>query len=139
MDSKLSEISQLIIKAAYNVRNIYGPYISEKCYEVIMETEMKLLGLDVKRQVPVPMYHRGIRLPITFAIDTLVNDEIIIEYKAKNFLRGEEYRQLLTYMKLTHKKLGYIINFGAPIFKPTVFKKNVSLDWGIYRVVNDHP
>ena len=138
MNNKISDIGELIIKAAFNVRNMYGPYISEKCYEAIMEAEMKLLGLDVKRQVQVPMYHRGVRLSTTLALDTLVNDEVVIEYKAKNFLKGDEYRQLLTYMKLTNKQLGYIINFGAPIFKPTIFKKNVALDWGIYRLVNNY-
>lgn len=139
MDSKLSDIGQIIIKAAYNIRNMYGPFLSEKYYEIIMEYEMNLLGLDVKRQIPVPMYHRGIKLPTTLAIDTLVNDTVIIEYKALKFLKGEEYRQLLTYMKLTNKKLGYIINFGAPIFKPTIFKKDGPLDWGIYRLVNNYP
>jgi len=121
-----NEISHVIIGAAIEVHKVIGgPGIIEDIYEEALCHEMQLRGLSVERQKPVPVIYKGITLKKPPFLDILINDKLIVEAKATEKYNSLFSAQLLTYLRLTGKKLGLVINFGE------VFLKN-----GIHRVVN---
>ena len=84
------------------------------------------MGLEVRNQVGIPFIYSEIRFDIGFRLDIIVNDKVIIEIKSVEALQDVHHKQLLTYLKLTNKKLGLLINFNI-----------VSLKDGIVRIVNN--
>lgn len=122
-----NEVSSLVIKAAITVHRALGPGLLESVYQVCLLTELKSLGLRVEEQVAVPIVYRGQRLANDLRIDLLVEDRIIVEIKAVEELHPIHKAQLLTYLKLTDKKLGLLINFNA-----------IKLIDGLERVMNGY-
>jgi GxxExxY protein len=108
-----NEISSLVIKAAIAVHRALGPGLLESVYQVCLLAELKSMGLRVQEQVAVPIVYRGERLANDLRIDLLVEDRVIIEIKAVEELHPIHIAQLLTYLKLTNKKLGLLINFNT--------------------------
>ncbi|MCB9170387.1 MAG: GxxExxY protein [Flavobacteriales bacterium] len=108
-----NEISSLVIKAAIAVHRALGPGLLESVYQVCLLAELKSIGLRVQEQVAVPIVYRGERLANDLRIDLLVEDRIIVEIKAVEELHPIHTAQLLTYLKLTNKKLGLLINFNT--------------------------
>lgn len=121
-----NEISYLIRGAACKVHSALGPGLLESVYEVALSHELKSLGLEVKTQVGIPVVYHGTRFDIGFRLDLLVNDLVIIEVKSVEILHDVHHKQLLTYLKLTNRKLGLLINFNI-----------ASLRDGIVRIVNN--
>jgi GxxExxY protein len=108
-----NEISSLVIKAAIAVHRALGPGLLESVYQICLLAELKSMGLRVQEQVAVPIVYRGERLANDLRIDLLVEDRVIIEIKAVEELHRIHIAQLLTYLKLTNKKLGLLINFNT--------------------------
>lgn len=108
-----NEISSLVIKAAIAVHRALGPGLLESVYQVCLLAELKSMGLRVQEQVAVPIVYRGERLANDLRIDLLVEERVIIEIKAVEELHPIHIAQLLTYLKLTNKKLGLLINFNT--------------------------
>ncbi len=121
-----NDLSYLIRGAAFKVHSALGPGLLESVYEVALSYELKTLGLGVKNQVGIPFIYAEIRFDIGFRLDIIVNDKVIIEIKSVEALQDVHHKQLLTYLKLTNKKLGLLINFNI-----------VSLKYGIVRIVNN--
>ena len=107
-----NEISSLVIKAAIAVHRALGPGLLESVYQVCLLAELKSMGLRALEQVAVPIVYRGERLANDLRIDLLVEDLVIVEIKAVEELHPIHTAQLLTYLKLTNKKLGLLINFN---------------------------
>ena len=122
---KLNGISQEIIGAAINVHKEIGPGMLESVYEVCLLQEMEDRGLRVSHQVDVPLYYKGKLTNKCFRIDILVNDEVIVELKAVEEMNPIYEAQLLTYMKLTNKHLGLLINFNVPLLKHGITRRVV--------------
>lgn len=123
---KLNEISDKIIKASIEVhRTLGGPGLLEGVYEEALVFELEAAGLNVKRQVVLPIIDKGCQLGSPLRIDLLVEGEIIIECKATSENNSIFEAQLLTYLRLSGKSLGLVLNFGNKILKD-----------GIRRVVN---
>lgn len=136
-NSDLSEISNDIIKTAFQIRNQYGRLMMEKFYEKVMEIELTQLGYHIECQVPITLNHKGITIPNCFRADMIVEDKIILEFKAIPYLSFDEFRQLITYLKLTDKRVGYLINFGAKDFTFGKLSKDGKYpSHGLYRLVN---
>ncbi|MCF6312250.1 MAG: GxxExxY protein [Verrucomicrobiales bacterium] len=95
-------------------------------YEVILAKELTNRGLVVKRQVAVPIEYQGLKFDEGFRADIIVENKVILELKSVEQLNKVHHKQLLTYLKLTKIKLGFLLNFGAPLMKN-----------GITRIVND--
>lgn len=110
---KHNELSSLIIKAAIAVHRALGPGLLESVYQVCLMQELKDMGLKAEAQVAVPIIYKGNRLASDLRIDLLVEDMIVVEIKAVNDLHPIHTAQLLTYLKLTNKKLGLLINFNT--------------------------
>ncbi len=120
-----SVLSGQVIGAAIEVHRLLGPGLLESAYELALERELRMIGIDVRRQVPVPLQYKGASLGDGFRIDMLVNELLLIEIKAVEQLIPLHEAQLLTYLRLAGKRHGLLINFNVAALKN-----------GIKRVVN---
>lgn len=121
--NRLNGITQQIIGAAIAVHKEFGPGLLESVYEVCLMQEMEENGLKVASQVELPLWYKGKLTDKKFRIDLLVEDEIIVELKAVDSLLPIHEAQLLTYMKLTNKHLGLLINFNVPLLKDGIIRR----------------
>ena len=111
---ELNKLSEAIIGAAIDVHKYLGPGLLESVYEVCLVEELEQRGLEVKRQAHLPLYYKGHLTNKHFTIDIFVADEVIIELKAVDRMLPVYEKQLMTYLKLTQKNLGLLINFNVP-------------------------
>jgi GxxExxY protein len=118
------ELSGSILHCAYKVHNILGPGLLESAYEECMNFELASLGIKSIKQVPMPLVYDGRKLELGYRIDLLVEGKIVIEIKSVETINPVHFAQLLTYMKLSKCRLGFLINFNV-----------VSLKNGIKRVI----
>ena len=102
-----NEISYLIRKAIFNVYNGLGPGLLETVYQKVLVYELEDLGLEVKYEVPVPIVYNEIVFDCNFRID------ILVELKSVKGLEDVHYKQVSTYLKLSNKKLGILVNFNT--------------------------
>ena len=114
---ELNEITEAIIGSAINVHKGLGPGLLERTYEVCLVHELVKMGLKTQAQVPLPVHYDGIRLDAGYKIDLLVEDRVIVELKAVDALHPLHEAQLLSYLKLSGKKLGLLINFNVRMLK----------------------
>ena len=110
----LNKLSESIIGAAIEVHKYLGPGLLESVYEVCLLEELEQRGLTVQQQVRLPLYYKGSLTNKTFVIDLLIENEVILELKAVNRMSTVFEHQLMTYLKLTQKNLGLLINFNVP-------------------------
>jgi len=108
-----NSISYDIRGAAFKVYNELGPGLLESVYEATLAYELSEIGYDIATQVPLPVEYKSVKLNMGFRLDILVEDLVIIEVKSVEELAPVHYKQLLTYLKLTKKKLGLLINFNT--------------------------
>jgi GxxExxY protein len=102
-----------------------GPGLLESIYEQCLMKEFELRGINARNQVPVPLIYKGHELSRDLKIDILVENEIILELKSSDILHPVYAAQVISYMKLTGKKLGFLINFNVPVLKEG-FKRYVN-------------
>jgi GxxExxY protein len=121
-----NEISYLIRGAAFKVYHKIGPGLLESAYEQALVHELKLIGLEVGNQIGVPFIYDEIQIDVGYRLDIIVNDKVIIEVKSVENLAELHHKQLLTYLRLTGKKLGLLINFNS-----------TDLSKSMYRIVNN--
>ena len=114
---KLNDLTYEIIGCAYKVHSNLGPGLLESTYEVCLEYELINKDLKVLRQVALPVVYEGIKLDAGYRIDLMVNNSVIIEIKSVDMLAPIHTAQLLTYLKLSGKKLGLLINFNETDLK----------------------
>ena len=120
---ELERIGAKIVDAAFHVHKELGPGLLESVYEYCLIEELKSRNLTVNSQMRLPIIYKGKRLNKEFVIDVLVENMIIIELKAVEIILPVHEVQLLTYMKLADKKLGYLINFNVPLIKNGIKRK----------------
>jgi GxxExxY protein len=121
---KHEEVGRMIISAAFKVHSGLGPGLLERIYELCLEHELKKLGLKVERQVSVPIQYDNLTFEEGLRIDLLVEDLIIIETKAVDLVNPIWKAQVLSYLKMTNKRLGYVLNFNV-----------ISMKDGIQRII----
>jgi GxxExxY protein len=114
------ELSHRIIGASIEVHRNLGPGLLESIYETALDMELNELGLRTRRQVELPVLYKGRLLEGGYRIDLIVEDSVIVEVKAVERLLPLFESQLLTYLKLSDKKLGLLINFNSPIVSNSV-------------------
>ena len=110
-------IATAIVDAAYAVHRGLGPGLLEKVYEVCFCHELAKRGLSYRRQVTVPIVYDGLTFDEGLRLDVLVEETVICELKAVEVLLPVFTAQLLTQLKLTGKRLGFLINFNVPLIK----------------------
>ncbi|MES2780952.1 MAG: GxxExxY protein [Bacteroidota bacterium] len=108
-----NDITYKIIGAALEIHKNVGPGLLESTYEAALAYDLRLLGLDVKTQHPLPFIYKEIRMEVGYRLDLLVNDTVFVEIKSVENLAPVHHLQTLTYLKLSGKKLGLLINFNT--------------------------
>ena len=112
-----NEIGKIIIDAAVDIHKELGPGLLESVYEIVLADELVRRGLEVKRQVAIAMNFRGRIFDEGFRADLLVDGKVICELKSIEKVNNAHKKQLLTYLRLADKKLGYLLNFGEAFMK----------------------
>ena len=123
-----NQIAEVVVDAALVMHRTLGPGLLETVYETILVHELRERGLDTQRQVPVPITWRGTHFTEAFRADVIVEDKVILELKSVEKVTNAHKKQLLTYLKLTHLRLGLLLNFAEATMKS-----------GITRIVNGLP
>lgn len=111
------ELTALIIGAAIEVHRQLGPGLLESAYEECLCREMKLQGIGLERQRPLPLEYKGAKLDCGYRLDLVVEGRVVVEVKAVDALAPVHDAQLLTYLRLTGLKVGLLINFNVPVLK----------------------
>lgn len=114
-----------IVDAAYRIHKILGPGLLESVYETVLRGELEKRGLRAATQQPVPVVYQGPRFEMGFRADLMVEDKVIVEIKSVEKIAAVHKKQLLSYLRLSDKRLGLLINFNVAMIKD-----------GITRVVN---
>jgi len=110
---ELNEISGYIVEAAMRVHTVLGPGLLENAYEACLKHELLKRGLNVQQQVALPVMYDDTKIDLGYRLDLLVEQEVIVELKAVEKVMPLHEAQLLSYLKLGHKKLGLLINFNV--------------------------
>ena len=113
----LNKISGLIVDAAMKVHSALGPGLLESAYEACLKHELAKRGMKVQSQIGLPVEYDGVKIELGYRIDLLVEDEIIVELKTVQKIAAIHEAQLLSYLKLSDKRLGLLINFHVPHLK----------------------
>jgi GxxExxY protein len=124
---EINDITSKIIKAAITVHNELGPGLLESVYHECLRIELKEMSLNVQGEVSVPVSYKGNEITQDgFRIDLLVEDAVVVELKSVEEVKPVHKKQLLTYLRLTKKTIGLLINFNE-----------LKLKNGITRIIND--
>ncbi len=115
-----NEAATVIVDAAMKVHKALGPGLLESVYEVVLAHELRKRGLEVARQVPIPIIYDGLRFDEGFRADLVVADLVIVELKSVDCLGAVHAKQLTTQLRLGNKRLGLLINFGAALLKENI-------------------
>ncbi len=110
-------VAKVIIEAAFKVHSSLGPGLLESVYEVCLAYELEKRGMKVERQFTLPVVYEEIRLDAGLRLDMVVDQSVIVELKAVEKINPLFEAQLLTYLKLTGKRLGLLVNFNVPLIK----------------------
>jgi len=119
-------ISRRIIGCALRVHTALGPGLLESAYQACLAYELRLDGLDVQAEVPLPLVYREVKLDLGYRLDLLVDHCVVVELKAIENVLPVHKAQLLSHLRLSGNKLGLLINFHSFRLKD-----------GIWRIVND--
>jgi GxxExxY protein len=119
-------IATIIVDAAYAIHTRLGPGLLESVYETTLAYELAKRGLEVRKQQAMPVIYEAVRMDIGFRADLVVEGKVIVEIKSIDAIAPVHRKQLLTYLRLTDKRLGLLINFNVELIKD-----------GITRVVNN--
>lgn len=115
--NSLDKIASEIVDAAFKIHTKLGPGLLESAYEACMAHELVKRGFTVERQKPQPVNYDGIEIETGYRLDLLVGDSVIVELKAVEQLAPIHQAQLMTYLRLSGKSLGFLINFNVPLIK----------------------
>jgi GxxExxY protein len=115
-----NDVAKIIVDAAYHIHVELGAGLLESVYEVVLATELEKRGCKVERQKPIPFEFSGVSFDEGFRADLLVNDLVLIELKSTEQTHPVHKKQLKSYLRLSGKRLGLLINFGTELFKDGV-------------------
>lgn len=112
-----NEIGTIVVDEAIHLHKALGPGLLETVYEVVLARRLEKRGLKVQRQVAVPIEFEGERFEEGFRADLIVEGKVLLELKSVEKVNNAHKKQVLTYLKLTGIKLGYLLNFGEELMK----------------------
>ncbi len=119
---KVNITSGLVVHSAMAVHTVLGPGLLESTYERCFVHELRKHGAQVESQVELPIHYGGVKIEPGYRIDMLVNDEVIVEVKAVAQLHPIHRAQLMTYLKLSGRRVGLLINFNVPHLKDGIVR-----------------
>ncbi len=118
----VNQIAQKVVDSAFQVHKALGPGLLESAYEVCLCHELEKHGLKYRSQVILPVSYDGLRLDAGYRLDVLVEEQIIIELKAVERVEPLHKAQLITYLKLSKLRLGFLINFNVELIKSGIIR-----------------
>ena len=124
---QLNNLSGVIVDSAMEVHREFGPGLLERVYEAALAKELSLRGVSVRRQVAAPVFYKGETLDEeVFKIDLMVDDSIVVELKTVSAIMPIHEAQLHTYMRLSGKSLGLLINFNVTLLKNGIKRRVIN-------------
>jgi len=114
---ELNKLSKQIVDACISVHKEMGPGLLESVYEYCLLKEFELRNIKAKSQVIIPLYYKGELLSKNFRVDILVENEIVLELKAVDTVLPVHEAQIISYLKLADKRLGFLLNFNVDLMK----------------------
>ena len=117
MEEDLNQISYDIIGCAFKIHSALGPGLLESTYQTCLEYELANLGYNVDVQVPMPINYKELKMDRGYRLDLLVNNSVLVELKSVEAISSVHIAQILTYLKLSGKSLGLLINFNVKDLK----------------------
>ncbi len=112
-----NEIGKIVVDSAVRLHKELGPGLLETVYEVLLTHELQERGVRVERQVSIPITFHGVRFDEGFRADMIVEGKVVLELKSVEKTTNAHKKQVLTYLRLTGMKLGYLLNFGEGLMK----------------------
>jgi GxxExxY protein len=112
-----NQITKHILKCAFKVHSALGPGLLESAYEECLYYECYKNGLNVQKQVPMPLIYEEVKLDIGYRIDLLIENRVVIEIKSVENLTDVHMAQILTYLKLSKCRIGLLLNFNVKSLK----------------------
>lgn len=123
-----NEIAKELVHIAYTIHSSLGPGLLESIYEQLFVYDLKKHGFSFEQQIAIPIVYDGTTFPNPFRLDLLVEDLVIVELKSVESILPVHKKQVLTYLRITGKRLGLLINFNEALIKD-----------GLHRIVNGLP
>lgn len=124
---EINDITSIIIEESIKIHNDLGPGLFESVYEEILYYRLAKRGLNVVKQVAIPVFYEEVKMDVGFRADLIVENKVVVEIKSIEAVAPVHHKQLLTYLKLTGLKVGLLINFNEALLKN-----------GIKRIVNNY-
>ena len=131
----LNRIGYDIVGASFEVRKTCGRHLLESFYENALAYELRKRGHKVEQQKVLPAIYKDVEIKDAYVMDLVIDDKVVIELKSLVSLSGVEFKQLNTYLHLSHFKLGYLINFSASDFVACAWKGMSDRNKGIIRII----
>ncbi len=119
----LEDLTDQVIGAAIEVHKVLGPGLMESAYEECLCHELHLRGISFERQVSLPVEYKGIKLDCGYRIDVVIENAVVLELKCVERVLPVHQAQLLTYLKIFHKPVGFIINFNVPVLARGIYRR----------------
>lgn len=121
---ELNALAERTLDAAYRIHSTFGPGLLESAYTACLVFELNRMGLDVKTEVPVPIVYEGVKLSdVGYRIDILVGNELVIEVKSLEAIAPMHLSQLVSYLKLSNRRLGLLLNFNVDRLKDGIYRR----------------
>ena len=117
-----NQIGTIVIETAIAVHRELGPGLLETVYEVVLAHELSARGLEVQRQVPIPIRYKSITFDEGFRADILIDRRVLLELKSVSTIGPAHRKQVQTYLKLSGCRLGYLLNFGEALLKDGIVR-----------------
>lgn len=117
MNEELNQLTSIVIEECIRIHRELGPGLLESVYETVLAGALDRRGLKVDRQLPVDIHYDGLNFPKAFRIDLLVDGCLVLEIKSVERLQNLHAKQLLTYLRLTDRRLGLLLNFSGETMK----------------------
>lgn len=127
-----NDIGTIVVQSAIAVHRTLGPGLLESVYEVVLAHELQQRGLQVQRQVPIPIRYGSIRFDEGFRADLIVENMVVVELKSVELVSANHKKQLQTYLRLTGCALGYLLNFSEVLMKDGIIRV-------VYRLNEEKP
>ncbi len=128
LGESLNQLTDRIIRAAMDVHSALGPGLLESAYEACLEYELHQAGLQVERQVSLPVVYRDVKLECGYRLDLLINRQVVVEVKAISQVNAVHEAQVISYLRLSGCRVGLLLNFHV-----------LHLKDGVHRFVNEFP
>lgn len=126
-DDELERIASIVVDCGFQLHKDIGPGLLESVYEILLSASLEEQGLQVRRQAPVSISHKGVVVDNAFKMDLLVEERLVLELKSTEVHAPVHAKQLTTYLRLARLPLGLLMNFGMATYKE-----------GIRRIANDY-